>query len=61
MKAGYLKSLVSDLSAIPAFWEKFLLDYPNHPVATSEHRNSTLGFTLYSSLVESKDLRRVSQ
>ena len=51
LDAGYLKSIVSDLTAIPEYWNKFLLDHPNHPVATSRLRNSTLGFTLYSPLI----------
>ena len=47
VNAGFLEALVSDLAAIPSYWDKFLMDYPDHPIANSEFRHSTLGFTLY--------------
>ena len=51
VKEGFLRHLVPDVSSLPAYWEKFLMDYPEHPMATASDHSSTFGMTLYSSLV----------
>ena len=49
--AGYFHEL-ADVAAIPSYWNHFLQDYPDHPIINSEHRDSTLGLTLYCTLPE---------
>ena len=33
--AGYLSELVADFAALREYWKRFLMDFPDHPVANS--------------------------
>ena len=46
--AGYLDILVDDWGVVQPYWERFLLDHPDHPVALDAKRKFSIACTLYS-------------
>ena len=52
LETGHLHTMVSDLNDIPKFWSRFLLDNPQHPVASEANlKRSSIGCTLYCDLL----------